>query len=131
MTTRRSLLIVLLALLMLAPGRAFAAQQHIVSPTAIAAATTDRAAAQDADRAAVRDALARPEVGTAAAKLGVDVARIDAAISTLSGDDLLRAAATARQVNDQLVGGASTVTISTTTIIIALLVVILIVVIAR
>ncbi len=131
MKTLRSLLIVFLALLMLAPGRAFAAQQHIVSPDAIANATADHATRQNADRAAIREALARPEVRTAAAKLGVDIGRLDAAVGTLAGDDLQRAASTARQVNDQLVGGASTITISTTTIIIALLIVILIVVVAR
>jgi hypothetical protein len=131
MTTLRSLFMVFIALLMLAPGRAFAAQQHIVSPDAIATTTADHSAAQDSDRAAIREALARPEVRSAAAKLGVDMARIDGAVSTLSGDDLQRAASTAREVNDQLLGGANTVTISTTTIIIVLLVIILIVVIAR
>jgi hypothetical protein len=88
----------------------------------------DRVAAQDADRAAVRDALARPEVRNVAATMGVDLARLTDAVGTMSGADLERAASTARQVNQQLVGGASTVVISTTTIIIALLVVILIVI---
>ena len=128
MTTIRSLLIFLLVLVMMAPGRAFAAQQHIVSPNAIAAATADHAAAASADRAAIRAALAKPEVCTAAARLGIDMGRLDAAVNTLSGVDLERAASTARQVNDQLVGGASNVTISTTTIIIVLLIIILIVV---
>jgi hypothetical protein len=128
MTTVRSLLIFLLVLMLIAPGRAFAAQQHIVSPNAIAATTADHAAAPSTDRAAVREALARPEVRTAAARLGVQMDRLDAAVNTLSGADLERAASTARQVNDQLVGGASTVTISTTTIIIVLLIIILIVV---
>lgn len=112
----------------MAPGRAFAAQQHIVSPNAIAAATADHASAPDDDRAAIRAALAKPEVRTTAARLGVDVGRLDAAVNTLSGADLEQAASTARQLNDQLVGGASNVTISTTTIIIALLIIILIVV---
>jgi hypothetical protein len=128
MQTVRSFFIVLLVLIMMAPGRAFAAQQHIVPPNAIATATADHAAAPNADRAAIRAALEKPEVRTAAAKLGVDIGRLDAAVNTLSGADLERAATTARQVNDQLVGGASNVTISTTTIIIVLLVIILIVV---
>jgi hypothetical protein len=130
MKTVRAFLVLLLVLIM-APGRAFAGQQHIVAPGTIAAATAERSAAQDADRASIREALARPEVQTAAEKLGVSVGRLEGAVNTLSGADLERAASTARQVNDQLVGGASTITISTTVIIIALLIIILIVVIAK
>lgn len=128
MKTVRSLLVIFLAVIMMAPGGVAAAQQHIVGPDTLAAATAQRAAAQDADRAAIRAALARPEVQSTAARLGVDIHRLDGAVATMKGADLERAASTARQVNDQLVGGASTVTISTTTIIIALLVIILIIV---
>jgi hypothetical protein len=129
--TVRKLLALLLAPLMLAPGSAYASQQqHIVSPHQIAAAPAGKVAAQDADRAAVHQALRRAEVRDAAAKMGVDIGRLDSVVDTLTGADLERAASTARQVNDQLVGGASTVVISTTTIIIALLIVILIVLIA-
>ena len=131
MKTARAFLVLLLVLTVMAPGRAYAGQQHIVAPGTIAEATAERTAAQDADRASIREALARPEVQSAAAKLGVSVDRLEGAVSTLSGADLERAASTARQVNDQLVGGASTVTISTTTIIIVLLVIILIVIIAK
>jgi pleurocidin family protein len=130
MKTARVFLVLFLVLIM-APGRAFAGQQHIVAPGTIAAATAERTAVKDADRASIREALARPEVQSAAAKLGVSVGRLESAVNTLSGADLERAASTARQVNDQLVGGASTVTISTTVIIIALLIIILIVVIAK
>ena len=128
MKTVRQLLALPLVILTIAPGSALAGQQHIVTPSQLSAAVADRVAAQDADRAAVRDALARPEVRNVAATIGVDLARLDAAVGTMSGADLERAASTARQVNQQLVGGASTVVISTTTIIIALLVVILIVI---
>ncbi len=124
----RSFLVLLLIPVMMAPGRAFAGQQHIVAPNALASATADHAATQDADRAAIRQALARPEVQSTAAKLGVSMERLEGAASTMTGADLERAASTARQVNDQLVGGASTVSISTTTIIIVLLVIILIIV---
>ena len=130
MKIARAFFVLLLILAVMAPGRAFAGQQHIVEPGAIAAATEDQATAADADRATVRQALARPEVQSAAAKLGISMERLDSAVGTMTGADLQRAASTARQVNDQLVGGASTVTISTTTIIIVLLVIILIVVIA-
>jgi len=130
MKTARTVLIVLLALLSAAP-RAFAGQQHIVSPNTIATTTAARVAAQDADRAAIRDALARPEVRSAAAAMGVDTDRLDAFVGTMTGADLEQVASTARQVNDQLVGGASTVTFSTTTIIIVLLLIILLIVAIR
>jgi hypothetical protein len=130
MKTVRKFLVLPLVFVTMAAGSAFAGQQHIINPSQLSAAVADRAAAQDADRAAVRDALARPEVRSVASSMGVDVNRLDNAVATMSGADLERAASTARQVNDQLVGGASTVVISTTTIIIALLVVILIVLIA-
>ncbi len=85
-------------------------------------------ASQDADRAAIREALARPEVKNLAAGMGVDMNRLTETVDTLAAADLDQAASTARQVNQQLVGGDSTVTLSTTTIIIALLVLILIIV---
>src|SRR5947209_5997308 len=131
MTTVRKLLVLPLVLLTLAPGSALAGPQHIVSPSQLAAAIAERAAAQDADRAAVREALARPEVRSVAAGMGMDLNRLNDAVAALNGAELAQAASSARQVNRQLVGGASTIVISTTTIIIALLVVLLIVVIAK
>jgi hypothetical protein len=112
----------------LAASSGFAADQHVVSPRQLAATVGGQVAQQDADRAAIREALARPEVRDAAKALSIDMDRVAAAADTLSGDDLTKAANAARQVNHQLVGGASNVTISTTTIIIILLVIILLVV---
>ena len=56
----------------------------------------------------------------------MSVEKAEAAVSTLQGSDLQQAASQARQVQNQLAGGASTIVISTTTIIIVLLIVILI-----
>jgi len=127
----RQLLVLPLVFLTATAGSVFAGQQHIVDPGAIVSTMTQKVAAQDADRAAVREALARPEVRSVAASMGMDLNRMDAAVDTMNGIDLAQAASTARQVNQQLVGGASTVVISTTTIIIALLVILLIIVIAK
>ena len=69
-----------------------------------------------------------PRCGALPTDTGIDVDRLSAAVSTMSVADAERAADAARQVNDSLVGGASSVTISTTTIIIALLVIILLIV---
>jgi hypothetical protein len=122
MRTVRQFLALLLSMLIIPAGSAFAGQRHVVDPGQLAAAVAERLAAQDADRAVVRGTLARPEVRDVAARLGVDMTRMTTAVDTLSGADLERAAATARQVNGELTGGASTITLSTTTIIIALLV---------
>ena len=128
MSTVRKLLAALLIVLIATAAPSFADQRHLVDSSQLATTVGDHAAEQDADRAAVREALGRTEVKDVAAKLGVDLTRAAAAVDTMSGADLTRAADAARQVNHQLVGGASTVVISTTTIIIILLVVILLIV---
>jgi hypothetical protein len=127
----KQLLVLPLGFLMVMSTSALAQQQHAVDPGAIAGAVTQHIATQDADRAAVRDALARPEVREVASHMGVDLSRVDASVSTMTGTDLQQAASAARQVNRSLVGGASTIVISTTTVIIALLVVIIIIVAAK
>ena len=114
--------------LAVAGSSAYASDQHVVSRQQLATAVAGQLAQQDADRAAIREALSRPEVRDAARSLSIDMDRVAVAADTLSGPDLARAADAARQVNHQIVGGASNVTISTTTIIIILLVIILLVV---
>jgi hypothetical protein len=128
MSIARKLLVFPLAALMAISAPAFAAAQHVVPPSQVAAAVADHVAKQDADRATVREALARPEVQRVAATMGLDLARAAAAVDTMSAADLERAATAARDVNQQLVGGASTIVISTTTIIIILLLVILLII---
>jgi hypothetical protein len=125
------LLVFPLGLLIALSTPAFADAQHAVAPRDVAAVVAQHVAQQEADRAAVHEALARPEVREMAARMGVDLSRANAAVDTLNGADLARTAGAARQVNQSLVGGASTVVISTTTIIIALLVLILIIVAVR
>jgi hypothetical protein len=128
MQSVRTLLVFPLVALLMVSSSAFAGQQHIVPSSQLATAVADAAAKQDTNRAAVREALDRPEVQAVASKLGLDMTRAAAAVDTMSGADLEQAASAAQQVNDQLVGGASTVVISTTTILIILLVVIIIVI---
>jgi hypothetical protein len=124
----RQLLAFPLMLLTIAASPAFADQQHLVAPGQLAATVTDHVAQQDASRAAIREALARPEVRDVASSMHIDLARATAAIETMTGTDLEQAANAARTVNQQLVGGASTVVISTTTIIIILLLVIILII---
>ena len=127
----RLLLTLTLAFLMGAASPAFAADQHVVSPQQLAATVAGQTAQQDADRAAIHEALARSDVRDAAKSLSIDIDRIATAADTLSGADLAKAADAARQVNHQIVGGASTVVISTTTIIIGLLLLILLIVVIK
>jgi hypothetical protein len=128
MPTIRALLALSLSLLLLIASPVQADPQHIVAPAQLAATVTERVAQQDADRGSIAEALARPEVRRAAEAMGVEMSRVEAAARTLAGADLERAAHAARDVNDDLVGGASSVTIGTTTLIIILLLLILIIV---
>jgi hypothetical protein len=128
MRTVRQLLVAPLVLMMALPSSGFAQERHAVPPAALSATVAAHAAAERADRAAVREALARPEVANMAASMGLDVDRVAASAETLSGTHLQRAAAAARDVNDSLVGGQSTLVISTTTVIIGLLILLLIIV---
>jgi hypothetical protein len=123
----RQIVVFPLVVMMALATSAFADERHAVDPAAVAAAVAQHAGQEDADRAALREALARPEVRSTAAKLGVDLERAAVSVNTMSGADLARAAGAARQVNQSLVGGASTVVISTTTIIIGLLILIVII----
>ena len=124
----RITLVFLLAALTMGSSSAFADQQHLVPLSQLATTVADGAAKQDTDRATIRQALERPEVQAVVSKLGLDLNRATAAVDTLSGSDLEKAANAAQQVNDQLVGGASNVVISTTTLIIILLLIIILIV---
>ena len=115
------------ALLLALSGSVRAQERHAVDPAALANSVTQHVAEQEADRAAIHEALARPEVREMAGRAGLDLDRVDRSVDTLGGASLDRMASAARDVNQALVGGASTVVISTTTIIIALLVVIIII----
>ena len=128
MQSVRTRLVFPLMVFLLTGSSAFAGQQHVVSPGQMATTVADAVAKQDAKRAVVHEALARPEVQQVAGQLGLDLARATAVVDTLNGADLEKAADAAQQVNDQLVGGASNVVISTTTLIIILLLVIILII---
>lgn len=127
MRTLRPVLAGSFVLVLALSASAFAQERHAVDPAALAHSVTQHVAAQDADRAAIHEALARPEVREMAGRAGIDLDRVDQSVDTLTGQSLDRMASAARDVNQALVGGASTVVISTTTIIIALLVIIIII----
>lgn len=124
---RRSIA-VCLAVLLVAP--AARAQQSVIGTSALERAVQDRVKQQQSDREALSALLRRSEVREIAAKAGLSIEKAEAAVSTLDGDDLQELAKQARQVENELAGGASTIVISTTTVIIVLLIIILIVLIA-
>ena len=124
----RRFLAVCLAVLVMAP--AAGAQDHVISTSALDKAVQQRVSQEQADRAAIVSLLQRSEVRDIAAKAGLSLDTAQAGVSMLQGSDLQQAAQQARQVQNDLAGGASTIVISTTTIIIVLLLVILIVVVS-
>ena len=117
-----------LAVLFMAPSAS--AQSNVIGRAALDQAVQERVARDQADRAAIRTLLQRQEVREIAGQAGLSLDKAIAGASTLQGDDLRQLAERARQVDNTLAGGQSTLVISTTTIIIILLLVILIVAIA-
>ena len=83
MSIVRRLFVLPLAALLAFSSTAAAAGQHVVPPSQVAAALADHVAKQDADRTAVREALARPEVERMATTIGLDLARAKAAVEKI------------------------------------------------
>ena len=124
----RRTLAVCLAVLVMVP--AAGAQTRVIDRSALDQAVQERVARDQADREAIQTLLRRAEVREVAGKAGLSLDKAAAAVSTLGSEDLKQLAEQARQVDNQLSGGASTIVISTTTIIIVLLLVILLVAVA-
>ena len=116
-----------LAALLCAPA-AWAQQTHVISQRALDQAVQQRVAQEQADREAIRTVLQNPTVRNVAERAGLPIAKAEAAVSTLQGDELRQAANQARQVDAQLAGGSDTIVLSTTTIIIIILLIILLIV---
>jgi ferritin-like metal-binding protein YciE len=107
---------------------ALAQQSHIAEPSVIDARVAAKAAETAEQRATIERLLDRKQVREIAERTGIDMSSVEAAVSTLDGEELAEVASQAQKVDDTLAGGASTVTISTTAIIIGLLILILIIV---
>ncbi len=99
---------------------------HVVPPALLDAAVQQQVSATERDRETVRLFLQRDQVRAVAGKAGIDISRADTAVAAMDASELALLAERARQADQALAGGASTITISTTTIIIVLLIVILI-----
>ena len=109
----------------------YAQSQHVASQEALDTAVQQKLTAVDRDREAVRLFLQREDVRTVAGKAGLDIGRAESAVAAMNASELASLAAQARQAEQNLAGGQSSVTFSTTTIIILLLVLILLIVALR
>ena len=127
MRTLASIVVVVFSLLAVIPS-VQAQTSHAAPQSALDAAVQDHAGTAAADRETVVRLLQRPDVQAIAGDLGLDLRRAESAIATLDGQQLRDLAAQARQAEQGLAGGQSTITISTTVIIIALLILIIILV---
>ncbi len=125
-TSARFFAFVLLVVALAAP--AFAQESHSASQPAIDAALQRHLSATANDREDVERVLANPAVRAVADQMGVDLRHAQDALGTIDAEQLARIATQARQVDQALTGGQSSVRISTTWIIIGLLVIILIIV---
>lgn len=100
-------------------GTGLAAQPatHVVSDLEIQSQIDTQTHSEAADRQAIRDLLARPEVQSIAGAAGLDLQRANAAVGVLSGAELQRLAQQSRQANTAIIGG-DTMVISWTMVII-------------
>lgn len=122
-----TIVLVAFSFVALAP-RIQAQTQHAAPQAALDAAIQQHVATADAERDTLNRLLDRSEVREIAGQAGLDLTTVKSAVATLHGQQLTDLAAQASQVQQDLAGGQSRVTISTTLIIVALLVLILIIV---
>jgi len=115
-----------ISLLLVTIPAAATAQEHAVSQGDLDALVTAHAESLDADRTALQEWLARPDVARIAATAGIDILRADAAVATLDAEDARQLAVQVAELDASLAGAADAITIQTTTLIIVLLVLIII-----
>jgi hypothetical protein len=101
--------------------------ETVVTDSDLDAAMANRAGSDAASREAILNLLGRDEIRGVAGRMGVDLTRVKAAVSTLSGDDLREAAAQAQLADQSLAGGDEKIVIGSTVLIIVLLIVIILV----
>ena len=99
---------------------------HVVTDVEIQSQIDTKGDSEAADRQAIKDLLARPEVQRIAGSAGLDLQRANAAVGVLSGGELQRLARQSRQANADIIGGKAMVITWTMVIIIVAALVILI-----
>jgi hypothetical protein len=112
---------------LLVSSPAMAQQRHVVNPADMRLAISQQLQAQQQTRDSLRAVLRNSKVSEVAARLGLNVARAEGAVATLTAAELDQLAGPVRDLNANLAGGASTVVISTTTLILVAIIVILLI----
>ncbi len=102
------------------------ADQHVVSLSTMRQAIVDQRATRTADMASVKAVLARQQTQELAGQLGLDLRKADAALATLSDQELARLASSARAAEVELAGGQRVVVISVTTLLLLIILIVLI-----
>jgi hypothetical protein len=121
-----SVLAILLTVLAAVP-RVHAQGSHAATQSAIDAALEQHVSSVAADRADVLRVLEHPAVKDIASRAGIDLRRATSVVETANAQQVSTMATQARQAEQALAGGQSSITISTTVIIIGLLVLILLI----
>jgi hypothetical protein len=111
----------------MAAAPVLAVAETVVTGPELDAAMAARTDQDAASREAILNLLGREETRDAAAKVGVDLDRLKASVSVLSGEELEDVAAQARLADRSLSGGDEKIVIGSTALIIILLVVIILV----
>jgi hypothetical protein len=122
----------LAGILMMIQGLMFAAPgvanvETVVTGTEMEAAMAARADEDAAARETILNVLERDEARAAAGQVGVDLERVKASVSLLSGEELRELAAQVGLADQSLSGGDEKIVIGSTVLIIILLVVIILV----
>ena len=114
------------AIALFAAQTVFAQERHVVDRSDMKAAVVAKASTAASDRAAVLDAVHQPEATQIAQRLGLDLARVDDAVATLSPSELKDLAGPARAAAEaRTQPGGDYVVISITTLLLILILVVL------
>ena len=105
---------------------AMAQQRHIADPALMRQAIATQALTDQQNRDAVIGVLQHSQVRDLAARLGLNVTRAEAAVSTLGSAELASLAEQARMAEAQLAGGSQTIVIGTTTLLLIIIIIILV-----
>lgn len=119
----RPMIVAVLALIA-APAGIQAQESHVVDEADLRRAVARDGERAAADREAIRQVLASPDVEAVAERMGLDLDEARSALPTLTDEEASVLAERARQVDDHLAAGQESFTISTTWIIIGLLILI-------
>jgi hypothetical protein len=104
---------------------AWAQDRHVIDRSAVQAAVTAKAHADDADRTALLRAVHYPEAQAVADRFGLTLTRVDDAVATLSPAEVHALVGPARAATSA--PGGDPIVISTTTLLLLLILIVLIV----